>query len=119
MSCKTKTVFIQESHASTEFDSRRSNSLKVQCYVFVFTEVTLDSAPVSPENVDTQPIPRLLFGQEPSEQLFSKQSMEVVKMDQELDNFQKHWKGRRDAMLERHQQEQAGRTGLPFVTEKI
>ncbi|XP_068761976.1 uncharacterized protein [Montipora capricornis] len=83
------------------------------------SEVTLDSAPVSPENVDTQPIPRLLFGQEPSEQLFSKQSMEVVKMDQELDNFQKHWKGRRDAMLERHQQEQAGSTGLPFVTEKI
>jgi len=69
------------------------------------SDVTIQTTSVKPDDGDIQPKPRLLLGQKPSDQLLSKQSMEVVTMDQKLSNFQKNWQERFDAMLQRHQLE--------------
>ncbi|XP_067043929.1 uncharacterized protein [Acropora muricata] len=82
------------------------------------SEVTIQTASVKPDDGDIQPKPRLLLGQKPSEQLLSKQSMEVVTMDQELSNFQKNWQERFDAMLQRHQLEHDRQNIFSNVSEK-
>ena len=83
-----------------------------------FSEVSIQPTSLKPDDGDIHPRPRLLLGQEPSEQLLSKQSMEVVKMDEELSNFQKNWQERFDAMLQRHQQEHDVHSSSPGVSEK-
>ncbi|RMX38411.1 hypothetical protein pdam_00011830 [Pocillopora damicornis] len=59
------------------------------------------------EDIGTHPTPRLSFGHAPSEQLVSKHSMEIMKMDEELNNFRRDWQEKRTKMLERHQRERA------------
>ena len=59
------------------------------------------------EDLGTHPTPRLSFGHAPSEQLVSKHSMEIMKMDEELNNFRRDWQEKRTKMLERHQRERA------------
>ena len=85
------------------------------CYVI---DVIIQTASVKPDDGDIQPKPRLLLGQKPSEQLLSKQSMEVVTMDQELSNFQKNWQERFDAMRQRHQLEHDRQNISSNVSEK-
>ena len=76
--------------------------------MFVIAEVISKSATDDLQNsTDTQPTPRLLLGQDPTEQLVMKYSMDIMKMDEELNSFQQRWKERRAAMLQRHQQERA------------
>lgn len=71
------------------------------------------------EVLETKPTPRLSFGPDPSEQLLSRQSMEVMRIDEELQSFQQSWQQRRAAMLERHQTERAkDLTSLPVVADE-
>jgi len=68
-------------------------------------ETSVTTATIVLEDIETHPTPRLSFGQEPSEQLVSKHSMEIMSMDEELNNFRQSWQERRSQMLERHQRE--------------
>ena len=82
----------------------------------VITEVISESASIVLEDLENHPTPRLSFGREPSEQLVSKQSMEIMRMDDQLKSFQHSWQERREAMLGRHQHERAkDPTSLPAV----
>ena len=70
-------------------------------------ETSVKTATIVLEDIETHPTPRLSFGREPSEQLVSKHSMEIMSMNEELDNFRQSWQEKRSKMLERHQRERA------------
>lgn len=92
-----------------ECDITANCGKNIKTYSFSLPSASSIAAPTAIvlEDLGTHPTPRLSFGHAPSEQLVSKHSMEIMKMDEELNNFRRDWQEKRTKMLERHQRERA------------
>ena len=55
--------------------------------------------------MELTPTPRLSFGESVPEQMLSRQSMEVICMDEEFRDFRENWVAKYASMMERHKQQ--------------
>ena len=84
-----------------ECDITANCGKNIKTYSFSLPSASSITAPTAIvlEDLGTRPTPRLSFGHAPSEQLVSKHSMEIMKMDEELNNFRRDWQEKRTKML--------------------